>query len=157
MGIWVRCENSKIELDTFYSTWNHIRHSLVFSFIKFLTEWTKNNSFVEGHSFEFGFCEDLKKLIIEFNNMDNQLDIDILIKLFGKYKNALSCFNFFGIYALIDKEDCEAYYSSGNAFDIYILIKTIKPYIDKEYIKFIRLFNKICKYSIDKHLPIIIS
>ena len=79
------------------------------------------------------------------------------LQLFQKNINALTCFNFTGIYALVNKEDCEAYYSFGNAYDICNLLETIDENIDKEYYESIMQAKKVFQHSVDSKEPICIS
>ena len=122
----------------------------------YLENWININSttFIEGESFEFYRYEDLKQLVTDYKNI--VYDIDFFI-IFNKYINALTCFNFGGIYALVNKEDCEAYYSSGNAFDICNLLETIDDSIDKEHYDPIMQAKKVFQHSVDSKEPICVS
>ena len=155
MGIWIRCDNSNIEFCSSYSYWSEIRMSIVQSFISFLRDWISNNSFDNCEGFEKYFYDMLKNLLEEFSLTNKSIgDYNIV---FENYVNALACFELLGIYSLINKQDCEAYYSCGNALDMYMLINKIKNYINKEHKQSIMLFKKVLKYSIDHKQPIIIS
>ena len=108
----------------------------------FLEKWILLQSFIEGETFEWSFCEDLKKLTNDFIDMyqvDNIYEIDIndiclndIIDFLKTHIEHLSCFGFIGIYTLINKANGAAYYSCGNAKDIYDLLETIDRYIDKD-------------------------
>ena len=156
MGIWLSFKNSKIDFSCSYNHWNIIRISIIKSFMIYLENWININSttFIEGESFEFYRYEDLKQLVTDYKNI--VYDIDFFI-IFNKYINALTCFNFGGIYALVNKEDCEAYYSSGNAFDICNLLETIDDSIDKEHYDPIMQAKKVFQHSVDSKEPICVS
>ena len=162
MGIWLSFKNSKIDFSSSYNYWSTIRISIIKSFIIYLENWINLNSttFVQGESFEFNFYEDLKQLVVGYNNINycnNDKNYDTYLLLFEKNINALTCFNFTGIYALVNKEDCEAYYSCGNAYDICNLLETIDDNIDKEYYESIMQAKKVFQHSVDSKEPICIS
>jgi hypothetical protein len=123
----------------------------------YLENWINMNSisFVEGETFEFYRYEELKLLVTDYKNID--IDNKCSITLLQKYVNALTCFNFAGIYALVNKEDCEAYYSCGNAYDIYNLLETIDNNIDKEYYEPIMRAKAVFQHSANSKEPICIS
>ena len=156
MGIWLSFKNSKIDFSSSYNYWNIIRISIVKSFMIYLENWINMNSttFFQGESFEFYRYEDLKQLVTDYKNI--VYDIDNFI-IFNKYVNALTCFNFTGIYALVNKEDCEAYYSCGNAYDICNLLETIDDNIDKEHYQRIMQVKKVFQHSVDSKEPICVS
>ena len=156
MGIWLSFKNSKIDFSSSYNYWNIIRISIVKSFMIYLENWININSttFVQGESFEFGFYEDLKQLVTDYKNIVYEIDFFII---FNKYVNALTCFNFTGIYALVNKEDCESYYSCGNAYDICNLLETIDENIDKEHYDPIMQAKKVFQHSVDSKEAISIS
>lgn len=158
MGIWLSFKNSKIDFSTSYKYWSVIRISIVNSFIIYLENWIHINSttFIEGESFEFNFYEDLKQLVVDYNNI-SYCNNDIYILLFEKYINALTCFNFTGIYALVNKEDCESYYSCGNAYDICNLLETIDENIDKDHYESIMKAKSVFQHSTDSKEPICVS
>ena len=162
MGIWLSFKNSKIDFYTSYKYWSAIRISIVKSFMIYLENWIHINSttFIEGESFEFNFYEDLKQLVVDYKNIydiDIDIDIDISVNLFEKSINALTCFNFTGIYALVNKEDCESYYSCGNAYDICNLLETIDDNIDKDHYESIMKAKNVFKHSADSKEPICVS
>jgi len=156
MGIWLSFKNSKIDFSSSYNYWNIIRISIVKSFMIYLENWININSttFIQGESFDFNFHEDLKHLVTDYKNSDNIDNIDMNILLFKNYVNALTCFNFTGIYALVNKEDAEAYYSCGNAYDICNLLETIDENIDKEHYEQIMQAKKVFQHSVDTKEPI---
>jgi len=124
------------------SCWSELKKSVIKSFFMFLENWIPLQSFIEGETFEWTFCEDLKKLSNDFIDMyqvDNIYEIDLndiclneIIDFFKTHIEPLSCFGFIGIYTLINKANGGAYYSCGNARDIYDLLETIDSYIDKK-------------------------
>jgi len=156
MGIWLSFKNSKIDFSSSYNYWNIIRISIVKSFMIYLENWININSttFIQGESFEFDRYEDLKQLVTDYKNIVYEIDFFII---FNKYVNALTCFNFTGIYALVNKEDCEAHYSCGNAYDICKLLETIDKNIDKEHYERIMQAKKVFQHSVDSKEPISIS
>ena len=122
----------------------------------YLENWINinSNTFVQGDSFKFNFYEELKQLVTDYKNI--VYDIDFFI-IFNKYVNALTCFNFTGIYALVNKEDCESYYSCGNAYDICNLLETIDNTIDKEHYEPIMRVKAVFQHSVVSKEPICIS
>jgi hypothetical protein len=162
MGIWLSFKNSKIDFSCSYTYWNIIRVSIIKSFMIYLENWININSttFVQGESFEFYRYEDLKQLVTDYKNinyLDNDKNYDINLIFFKKNINALTCFNFGGIYALVDKEDCEAYYSCGNAYDICNILETIDDNIDKEHYDPIMRVKSVFQHSTDSKEPICVS
>ena len=158
MGIWLSFKNSKIDFSSSYNYWNIIRISIVKSFMIYLENWINVNSttFIEGASFEFYRYEDLKQLVVDYNNI-SYCNNDKYILLFQKNINALTCFNFTGIYALVNKEDCESYYSCGNSYDICNLLETIDENIDKDHYESIMKAKSVFQHSADSKEPICVS
>ena len=156
MGIWLSFKNSKIDFSSSYNYWNIIRISIVKSFMIYLENWININSttFIEGESFEFDRYEDLKQLVTDYKNIVYEIDFFII---FNKYVNALTCFNFTGIYALVNTEDCESYYSCGNAYDICKLLETIDDNIDKEHYERIKQVKVVFQHSVESKEPISVS
>ena len=113
-----------------------------------------STTFIEGASFEFYRYEDLKQLVTDYKNIVYEIDFFII---FNKYVNALTCFNFTGIYAVVNKEDCETYYSCGNAYDICNLLETIDDNIDKEYYETIMKAKSVFEHSYNTNEPICVS
>ena len=156
MGIWLSFKNSKIDFSSSYNYWSAIRISIIKSFMIYLENWININSttFIQGESFDFNRYEDLKQLVTDYKNIVYEIDFFII---FNKYVNALTCFNFTGIYALVNKEDCESYYSCGNAYDICNLLETIDENIDKEHYDPIMQAKKVFQHSVDSKEAISIS
>ena len=119
-----------------YSGWNTIRMFVLKATFNYLydviskdrndelseeeqEEETVKNLFTIKSIFENGAVSNVDKFIRNCNNNDYGL------YLFTKY-------NANGIYALINKSDCEGKYSPGNALDICILLDAIKTYYDIE-------------------------
>ena len=146
MGIWLSCKDSDIDFSSSYAFWDKIRHSIVKSFMSFINDWINNNSFNEGETIEWNYYEELKQLVIDFNNT-KEPNIDNYINLFKKYVNALSCFGFVGVFTLVNKEDTDSYYSGGNAKDIYELLETIHRYIDAEIYDSIMKVKEVFEHS----------
>jgi hypothetical protein len=158
MGIWIFCKNSEIDFSCSYTSWDIIRISIVKSFMIYLENWININSttFVEGLSCESNFYEELKQLVTDYKNIVHDNDIYMI---FNKYINALTCFNFTGIYALINKGDSEACYSCGNAYDICNLLETIDDKIDKENYNYERIMQikAVFQHSVNTKQPIMVS
>ena len=159
MGIHIYCKSSflKIDYSSSYTYYNELREYIMTVFINFLSDWLNNNTFIEGESFEFYLHKNLLKLIIEFNNLKNP-DIDEYINILKNYTNELSCFGFNGIVAFIWKQDCEAYWSVGNAVDINYLFEQINDYIINEsHLISIYTLKLVLDYSIKHNEPICIA
>ena len=55
----------------------------------------------------------------------------------------------YGCYALLNKSDCEGYYSPGNSFDILSIINTVKPFItDKNVLERLKHIVKLFMESV---------
>ncbi len=169
MSVWLSFKKSKIDWSYGNRCWREMRMSILKSFLMFLKQWILIQTFIEGETFEWDFCEKLKDLIEQFEiihqiddlsfiNSDN-LDLTINILLLQKYIEPLACFGFLGIYTLINKSHAEAYFSCGNARDIYDLLETINDYLDKDKINNEIIMNakKVFKHSYISGEPICIS
>jgi hypothetical protein len=161
MTVCLELKNSKKCWRYGNSCWSELKNSIIKSFFIFLENWIPLQSFVEGEAFEWSFCENLKELINDFKNIDNiyKINLNKFILLLETYIEPLSCFGFIGIYTLINKANGGAYYSCGNARDVYDLLEIINPYIDKEQdiYKHIIEAKDIFKYSHLSGEPICIA
>jgi len=54
-----------------------------------------------------------------------------LLKLFTYYLDTLTFLNLAGIFALINKDDCEGHYSVGNSSDILQTIQLLVPFVER--------------------------
>jgi hypothetical protein len=142
MTVCLEIKNTDIYWRYGNTCWSEVRKSIIKSFIMFLENWMFFQSFIKDETFEWYFCEKLKDLIIEFkkiHQIDNIYDLNLNnmrlntnLSLLETHIEHLSCFGFIGIHTLINKADGAAYYSCGNARDIYDLLETIDRYIDKD-------------------------
>ena len=144
MSVWLSFKKSKIDWSYGNRCWREMRLSILKSFLMFLKIWVSMQTFIEGETFEWDFCEKLKDQIEQFEIIhqiedlsfinSDKLDLTINIILLQKYIEPLACFGFLGIYTLINKSHAEAYFSCGNSRDIYDLLETINDYLDKDKI-----------------------
>ena len=142
MTICLEIKNSKIYWRYSNSYWRKMQKTIIKSFMIFLENWISIHSFIEDETFEWSFYEKLKDLICDFKNIheiDNiyefnldNISLNVSFILLKKCIEQLSCFGFIGIYTLINKANGAAYYSCGNAKDIYDLLETIDRYIDTD-------------------------
>ena len=142
MTVCLEIKNSKICWRYGNTCWSEVRKSIIKSFIIFLEIWISLQSFIEGETFEWSFCENLKELINDFKKIHkidnihelnlNNMSLNVNLSLLERHIEPLSCFGFVGIYTLINKANGGAYYSCGNSYDIYNLLETIDDYIDKD-------------------------
>ena len=142
MTVCLEIKNTDIHWRYGNSCWSEVRKSIIKSFMIFLENWIRFQSFVKGETFEWSFCEKLKDLINDFKNI-HQIDniyevnlhnmrLNVNLSLLETHIEHLSCFGFVGIYTLINKANGAAYYSCGNSYDIYNLLETIDRYIDED-------------------------
>jgi hypothetical protein len=142
MTVCLEIKNTDIYWRYGNACWSELRKSIIKSFMIFLENWISLQSFIEGETFEWSFCENLKKLINDFkifHQIDNisevnlhDISLNVNLALLEGHIDNLSCFGFVGIYTLINKASGGAYYSCGNSYDIYNLLETIDRYIDKD-------------------------
>ena len=142
MTVCLEIKNTDIYWRYGNTCWSEVRKSIIKSFIMFLENWINFQSFIKGETFEWSFCEKLKDLIIEFKKIHqidniyelnlNNMRLNVNLSLLETHIEHLSCFGFIGIHTLINKADGGAYYSCGNARDIYDLLETVDRYIDKD-------------------------
>jgi hypothetical protein len=142
MTVCLEIKNTNIHWRYGNTCWIEVRKSIIKSFIMFLENWIIFQSFIKGETFEWSFCEKLKELVIEFKKIHqidnvydlnlNNMHLNVILSLLETHIEHLSCFGFIGIYTLINKANGEAYYSCGNAMDIYNLLKTIDVCIYKD-------------------------
>ena len=142
MTVCLEIKNTDIYWRYGNTCWSEVRKSIIKSFIMFLENWIIFQSFIKDETFEWCFCEKLKDLIIEFKKIHqidniyelnlNNMRLNVNLSLLETHIEHLSCFGFIGIHTLINKADGGAYYSCGNARDIYDLLETVDRYIDKD-------------------------
>jgi hypothetical protein len=145
MGIDLQCCDK--ELSFSYSGWNVIRENIAKAFIKYLHE--KVTKFIDIHDGKYTYCP-LRVAEYDLTNLFAELpeDIDVNGYLFMmlnyQTQDALIFLGLIGIYHLLNKSDCDGFYSPGNSMDIVELLKNIEEYIDKETVPFddlLDLFN----------------
>ena len=131
MGIHIHCDEK--EYSCSYSSWDKFRMDTINATIKYiksyitLTEITEYNQVYANKLLEF-----IDKIESEPN-----LDINIFLDYCKQspFIDTLVFFNISGLYAFCNKSDCEGYYSVGNSYDIYQLLKLIQKFytVDKDF------------------------
>ncbi|NCA20557.1 MAG: hypothetical protein EBS86_05415 [Crocinitomicaceae bacterium] len=78
------------------------------------------------------FISDLNITIKSVNPLleDEPILIQFL-KLFTYYLDTVTYLNLTGIFALINKDDCEGHYSVGNSYDILQTIQLLIPFVER--------------------------
>lgn len=151
MGIDLYC--NKCDFACSYSIWNDIRCEIIrntYSYLKevvgpdietpssvvFSEQQTKHYHVLMKH------MEDIldihqKMYTIVLGQSTHEMDADELYNFNRSYADnmdftdGLIAFGLYGLYALCHKNDCEGFYSPGNAFDIVQLFERIHPFVDK--------------------------
>ncbi len=143
MGISVNCKEKGFCCS--YSGWNRLRVTIIEATLRYLRakfvldESTKNEE-DEDHNYGYNkkeiekFIDRINILLSTSTHKDGHVNIFIhIITEFPQYIDALIYFNVGGIYSLVNKSDCEGFYSPGNSLDIIILLDLIKPIINEYY------------------------
>jgi hypothetical protein len=142
MGIDLYCNNKTVGCS--YSSWNRIRKYILIATHRYIIEYLNNiitNEITHECYDKEEYLSECKKHLTMFNtifNNGNEVSINEFISnvflskevwgdLFIKY-------DINGIYVLCHKNDCEGYYSPGNALDICKLLELIKN-TNEEYFK----------------------
>jgi hypothetical protein len=165
MGTHMYCESTTYpttEYASSYRGWNNLKKYIVNIFTNYLFEWIHTYDDCIEELYQKEYKIELFNLLKEYDlyTLKKELSdicINELISIFKKYKNALSCFGFFGIYALINKEDNFGYYSVGNSFDIYELYNLLENYVNEEYLELFNSSKLLFKHSITNNEPICIA
>ena len=131
MGIDLYCGDTTFGCS--YSSWNNIRNSLIEATFEYLEVHFGLNEYEEGTS-EYGAMMGLKEYIQKiYNSSKNEKLIEnfIVYSKLLEFVDLLIQFGVGGIYSLCNKSDNEGYYSVGNSYDIYDLLKVVKPFLLK--------------------------
>ena len=73
MTVCLEIKNTDIHWRYGNTCWSEVRKSIIKSFMIFLENWISLQSFIEGETFEWSFCENLKEFISDFKNI-HQID-----------------------------------------------------------------------------------
>lgn len=134
MGIDLYCD--KAHFGCGYGNWNLFRIHVIQASILYL-----ENLFSNIHFDTTKFNLDDKTYDYEGETYKNILTNFLLLatvsveKVELKYNNALIHFGIGGLYSFCQKNDCEGYYSVGNAYDICQLFRTIRPFLPDDETK----------------------
>ena len=128
MVINLKCEETGFSCS--YSTWNSIREAIIkYTFIYI----TKHITDEFSESKELKYCEEailmmdiIKKVnSSKYNTYYESFIATILPNIFT-YMEILNAFEIGGLLSLCLKNDCDGMYTPGNAYDICVLLDTIK-------------------------------
>jgi len=154
MGIDLDCCDQEFSCP--YNTWNEVRMECIYATFRYLENLEKRlkpNDRIEMQTEFLHSILKLKPMLTESVNsfLSQFCRNDILIDTFISL-------DIYGLYSLINKSDCEGFYSPGNAFDIVLLLDKINPYMTNEIVaelmpSIISLFKK----SVESKISILIS
>jgi uncharacterized protein YeeX (DUF496 family) len=141
MGISLECND--IEFDCSYTIWNRIRLSIAKSFTKYLHEEVTKFIGYEDNKYMFRPLDAGYDMSNLFEDYPESVTIDDYLERMKDYsiRNALICIGISGIYTLLEKSDCDGFYSPGNSLDIVGLLKNIEEYIDKDLVPYDKLLH----------------
>lgn len=129
MGIDLCCENYKFSCS--YETWKKIRLSILNATFNYLTH-KFNNKLTILNNDNYTFYMTKIKTVIESNKSYQKTYGNLCVNHFIsslEETESFIYFNVFGIYVLLNKSDCDGFYSPGNALDICYLLNLIKHYM----------------------------
>ena len=100
--------------------------------------------------------DDLQAIV---NKKYKGFNINDYLKVYGSHIDYLINIKLKGVVSLLNKSDCEGFYSVGDSYDILQMINIINKMnsIDPEFIQIIGDLNKIFKSSVDNDNIVIIS
>jgi hypothetical protein len=93
------------------------------------------------------------------NKRYKELNINDYLKVFVTHIDYLINIGINGVVSLLNKSDCEGFYSVGDSYDIVLMLNIIskRTDIDPEFIQIIGDLNKVFKASVDNGKKVIIS
>jgi len=93
------------------------------------------------------------------NKRNKELNINDYLRVFGAHIDYLIKIKLKGIVSLLNKSDCEGFYSVGDSFDIVLMLNIIskKTDIDPSFIEIIKGLKNVFQTSVSKKKNVIIS
>ena len=86
------------------------------------------------------------------NKRNKELNINDYLRLFSGHTDYLINIKLKGIVSLLNKSDCEGYYSVGDSYDIVLMLDIIskRTDIDPQFMEIINCLKKVFKTSVNK-------
>ena len=133
MGIDLYCGDKTFGCS--HSVWRNVRKTLIESTFEYLVEHFDITDYKEDTN-EYGSMIALKHYIKRIENVVVGKQFDLLDNFYVyskhlEFVDLLIQFGVGGIYTLCNKSENEGFYSVGNSYDIYGLIKIVKPFLLK--------------------------
>lgn len=159
MGMIIECGGK--DYSRSYGNWNKIRMGYLKMTLEYLEKLSKQITSLEC-SDDINIAEQnvykLRKIhdILDYKEI-MLIDVDKFLDVVSENKlvNTFIYLDICGCYAFLNKNDCEGYYSPGNALDILRTYKKCKPR-NKEFIDDFKQVIPILKESIKSDEKIII-
>jgi len=127
MGVQFDC--GEVSISCGYGTWNEIRFYIAKACLDFFIEITKDidptvrDISTQYHCHLLDFVERMQK-----RNPESIVDFLSDVEDYETY-NTFIFFGMNGLYKLIEKSDCEGFYSPGDSMDIGNMLMLIDPYL----------------------------
>ena len=133
MGIDLYCGDKTFGCS--HNVWRNVRKTLIESTFEYLVEHFDITDYKEDTN-EYGSMIALKHYIKRIENVVVGKQFDLLDNFYVyskhlEFVDLLIQFGVGGIYTLCNKSENEGFYSVGNSYDIYGLIKIVKPFLLK--------------------------
>jgi hypothetical protein len=93
------------------------------------------------------------------NKRNKELNINDYLRLFSGHTDYLINIKLKGIVSLLNKSDCEGYYSVGDSYDIVLMLDIIskRTDIDPQFMEIINSLKKVFQTSVSKKKNVTIS
>ena len=169
MGIDLYCRGKWFSCS--YSSWNNIRIECICAAIRYLESLLKtlnetlDQTIEEDEQKDFVYKREKNERNIEHLHVLIQMK-PLLIKSVDSFLYQIQINNYIdtlislelnGLYALINKSDCDGFYSPGNALDIVTLLNTIQPHMSSDIAELIQFIIPLFQKSIETNTRILIS
>lgn len=128
MGIDLCCGD--MCLSYAYSSWNDIRMAIAEACVKYCEDSVKDYDLENDTN---RYHVDMITLLNQYK-VNKPINIIAYLKSFDSFDiiDAFTFFRVIGICDLLNKSDCEGFYSPGASLDIYTMLELIKPYLPLE-------------------------
>jgi len=126
MGVVFECIEKDYSCS--YSSWNAVRVEMACATMRYLESEVDNEKMQQNQM----ICEILA------HKVNLTQSVDEFLAFMSDYPNFINYFivlDIYGLYVLLNKGDDTGYYSPGNAKDILMLFKLIKPFILNDNVK----------------------
>lgn len=127
MGVLFLCND--FEFSSSYGNWNIVRMELFHATMRYLEETLTSTA---SDTVEYDYISKILDTKTTVNNIDD------FVGLFQNNQDYIDYYIYLdivGLYALLFKQDCQGYYSIGNAVDILRLIDRVKSYVQNTITK----------------------